>query len=130
MTKEQLKAMGYAVSANLDQTLIDRAEADAFAAYVSPILPNATREDEGLQKALADLTYLLLLQRTLRVTRGGTKEKTSASSMNAGEWAALSEQTQTAALAVDMLRKMDGAVSGAKVTDICKIYFTTHFIHS
>lgn len=122
--------MGYQVSTNLDQAIIDRAEADAFAAYISPILPNADREDDCIKKALADLSYLLLLQRTLRVTRGGTKEKTSQSSMNAGEWAALTEQTYTAALAVDMLRKMDGAVSGAKVTDIGKIYFKTQFLYS
>lgn len=122
--------MGYSVSANLDQAIIDRAEADAFAAYISPIMPNAEREDECLQRALADLAFLLLLQRTLRVTRGGTKEKTSTQSVNAGEWASLTEQTQTAAMTIDMLRKMPGAVKDAKVTDIAKIYFKTHFIYS
>lgn len=131
MTKDQYKAMGYAVSVNIDQAIIDRAEADVIAAYVSPILPDVNVEErQDVQRCIADLAYLLVLQRTLKVTRGGTKEKTSPSSNNAGEWSALSEQAHTAAMAIDMLRKMEGAVCGAKVSDICKINFKTNFFYS
>lgn len=128
MTKDFYKSIGYNVSANIEQAIIDRSERDAMSAYVSRILPDVDVDtDEDVQHCLADIAYLLLLQRTLKVTRSGTKEKTSAQSVNAGEWAALCEQVQTAAYAIEKLRKMDGAIADAKVTDIAKIYFQTHF---
>lgn len=128
MTKEWYKSKGYNLSINIDQAMIDKAERDAFIAYVKPILPTVEIDAEDIADELSELAFMLLLRRTLVVTRSGTKEKTNSNSQNAREWQALSEQAVEAAWAVELLRKRDGAVKDAEVTDIASIYFKSNFI--
>lgn len=132
MTLQWYKDNGYNVSINMSQAVIDRAEKDVYDAYVKPILPEAVFpfEEGEVMMAVADVVFLLVMQRSTKVTRSGAKEKTSANSQNAGEWSVLSEQASTAALAVDRLRAMPGSVKDAEVTDIAKIYFKTQYFYS
>lgn len=135
MTKEWYKAHGYNMSINIDQAAIDRAERDVVDAYVRPILPNeeiTLDEDvlkENVAHCIANLAYLLVMQRNVHITRSGAKEKTGPNSMSPDGWRILEECSATAALSIKQLRGMVGASACAKVTDICKIYFTTNFIH-
>lgn len=131
MTKEWYKAHGYNMSINIDQSAIDRAEADVMAAYVRPILPDADPEgDDEVAHCVANLCYLLVMQRNIFITRSGAKEKTTSNSMSPDSMRMLEECAMVAAMSIKQLREMEGAVAGAKVTDICKIYFTTNFIHT
>lgn len=128
MTKEWYISNGYAVSVNLDQSIIDRAERDALAAYIKPILPDANGTEDYVQPALADLAYTILLQRSLKATRKGSKVKTDANSTSEGLDAALREQATMAKLSVERLKTQAGAVAGARVNDIARIYFRTSLL--
>lgn len=131
MTKEWYKSHGYNMSINIDQAVIDRAEADVMAAYVRPILPDADPDgDEEVAHCVADLAYLLVMQRSIHITRSGAKEKTTSNSSSADGWRVLEECAMTANMAIKRLRGMEGAIADAKVTDICKIKFSTNFIHT
>ena len=128
MTKEWYQQHGYAVSVNIDQAIIDRAEKDAMAAYVRPILPIATGTEQNVQPLLADIAFGLVLQRSLKVTRKGTKTKTSEQSTNEGIGSALAEQATCAKMAIQQLRGISGAVADAKVNDIGRFYFRTNLL--
>lgn len=131
MTPTEYNAKGLNVSLHIEQAYIDRAERDVRSAYVTPILPNIqTPEPEAVADAVANLSFLLLLQRNLVETRSGAKLKTNANSQNAGAWDAIGEQAHTCAMKIDALRQLPGANKTAKVTDICKIYFKTNFLYS
>lgn len=130
MTPTEYNAKGLNVSLHIEQAQIDRAERDVRDAYIKPILPNTqTPEPEAVADAVANLSFLLLLQRNIVETRSGAKIKTNANSQNAGAWDAIGEQAQTCAMKIDALRQLSGANKTAKVTDICKIYFKTNFLY-
>ena len=128
MTKEWYIQHGYAVSQSIDQSVIDRAEADAMSAYIKPILPSAKPADTNIQPMLADLAFVIVLQRSLKVTRKGAKVKTDANSTGEGLDAALREQATIAKLAVQRLREIEGASATAKVSDIARLYFRTNLL--
>lgn len=127
MTKEWYRAHGFAVSANIEQEAIDAAERDIVAAYIQPILPGACKEDYEI--IVANLAFLLLLQRSVKATRSGAKIKSSPNSQNAETWDVQS-YARTAHLGLKRLREVDGANRDAKVEDICAIYFRTNFLNS
>ncbi len=128
MTKEWYQQHGYAVSVNIEQAIIDRAERDALNAYVLPIIPTATGTEKDIEPILADISFAIILQRSLKVTRKGTKTKTDANSVNEGMDAALREQATVAKFAIERLRKLDGANAGAKVSDIARLYYRTNLL--
>lgn len=128
MTKEWYQQNGYGVSVNIDQAVIDRAEKDALAAYVKPILPAATGTEESIKPLLADIAFAIVLQRSLKVTRKGTKIKTDAQSTSEGLDAALREQATSAKLAICRLRELPGASANAQVNDISRFYFRTQLL--
>ena len=125
MTKEWYISHGYRCSVNIEQAAIDRAERDVMAAYVSPLIPTATGAEEGLQPLIADIAFLLILQRSLVVTRKGTKVKTDAQSVNESVEAAQAEQAKMAALALGQLQEL--STNGGQVTDICELKYKTKF---
>lgn len=130
MTKEWYQENGYKLGSNFDQAQIDRAEGDVVAAYVSRILPEAdTEHDADVQKAVADLTFLLLTRRNTFITRSGAKEKTGANSISASAEATLGELAGTCKLRLETLRGKQGAVKGAKVRDICKVFFKSNYFY-
>lgn len=129
MTKEWYVNNGYAMSVNIEQSVIDRAERDALNAYVKPIISTATGTEEDVIPLLADISFAIIMQRSLKVTRKGTKIKTDANSQQADITATLREQSGIAQMAVARLRELDIADNpDAKVTDIAKIYFRTYLL--
>lgn len=128
MTREYYQRQGYEVSSYIDEATIDRAERDVRAAYIAPIVGAAEIPDEQLQPIVANLAFLLLLQRTIFATRAGAKTKTGYNSADADAWAKLQQEATACHLKLETLRTFPGVNTTAKVQDICKIYFKTNFI--
>lgn len=127
MTKQWYQEQGYKMSSQIEQTEIDRAERDVTAAYIVPIVGSATISASVRQNAIAELAFLLLLQRSIFATRAGAKTKTGYNSQDAGEWALLAQCAHTAHAALQAVR-VEAQNMDAEVTDLCKIYFKSNFI--
>lgn len=116
------------MSSLIDDAEIARAERDVTAAYIEPIVGSAIVPQSVRENAIANLAFLLLLQRNVFLTRAGAKTKTGYNSADAGDWTRLQEAATSCDLALQTLRAQAGVNASAKVTDICKIYFKTNFI--
>ena len=128
MTKDWYIAHGYKMSAALDDAEITRAENDVTDAYITPIVGTATVPQEVKDKTVGALAFLLLLQRSVFLTRGGAKIKSGYNSYDADAWAILQQEAQSCHLALETLRAQEGVNKDAEIIDICKIYFKSNFI--
>lgn len=126
MTPQEYVNKGFAVSLHIDQPIIDRAEADVRAAYVTPIM-GAGATGAEVDDAVANLAFMAMTQRNVFVTRSGAKEKTNANSRTAEAWDTLQEMAHTCAMKIAALRELPNANKTAEVNDICRIYFKTNF---
>ena len=130
MTKEWYQRNGYKLGLNFDQSQIDRAEQDVKAAYVHHILPDADPDgDDEVARCVADLAFLRLSRQNTFLTRSGAKEKTGQNSYTVSADASLGEMASTCKLWIEKLREKPGAVAGAKVRDICHIYFKSNYFN-
>ena len=129
MNKDWYKTNGYELSQLIDQAVIDRAESEVTAAYITPIAGSVPTSSEVYQRAVGNLAFLLILQRTIFATRAGAKVKTGYNSQDADAWAKLQQEATSCHLAIETLKAQPGANAGAAVTDICKIYFSTNFLY-
>lgn len=128
LTVVSLKAHGFNVSQQLDQSKVDRAEEEIKANYFTPLFSGAIDYTvEPYYTALASLVFLLLVKRNVIVTRTGTEKKANefANSVYESE---LSEAIQSAAASYKSVRALRTIADG-RPTDICGIYFKTNFIH-
>ena len=128
MTKDWYRANGFEVSSLLEDALIERAERDVTDAYITPIVGTAEVSQEIKERAIGNLAFLLLLQRTIFATRAGAKTKVGYNSADADAWAKLQQEASSCHLALETLRRQPGVNAVAEVEDICKIYFKTNFI--
>jgi hypothetical protein len=128
MTKQWYLEQGYKLSAQIEESEIARAEADVTAAYVTPIVGTVKVPDDIVQKAVGNLAFLLLLQRSIFATRAGAKVASGYNSQSASAWDVLQQEANACHLSLETLRKQPGANAEAEVCDICKIYFKTNFI--
>ena len=128
MTPQEYTSRGFSVSLHIDQSVIDRAEKDARAAYITPILGNGAA-GEVVDDAICNLAFMLMTQRNVFVTRSGAKEKTNLNSRTVDTWETLQEMAHTCAMKIAALREQPGANKDAKVNDICRIYFNTNFFY-
>lgn len=127
MTKDWYIQHGYKMSAYIEQADIDKAEAEVKTAYVEPIDASATAPESVVVDVVANLTFLLLLQRSITLTRAGAKIKTGYNSQEADAWTKLLQATTSCHLALETLRKQAGVVANAAVIDICRIYWKSNF---
>lgn len=119
---------GYRVSVNTDQALIDRAEREVYEAYIAPILPSSTMDDEEVASALMELAYVRMCAiSNAVVTKSGAKEKTSASSVSADYESIAAVHRPVCKMRINALRLLPGATKDAKVNDILKLYYKTNF---
>lgn len=130
MTKEWYKAQGYHVGVEYPQEVVDRAEREVKAAYITPILPDADYGNDEVKHCLADLSYMRLMQLNTFVTRSGAKEKYGSNSASASDDAKFNEQGMVAANAVDKLRAMEGANASGRINDICHLFFKNNFFYN
>ena len=128
MTKTWYSEHGFKLSSLIDDTEIARAEREVTAAYITPIVGDATVTQAVLENAVGALAFLLILQKTLFATRAGAKTKTGYNSQEADAWAKLQQEAASCHLALETLRKQEGVNADAEVMDICKLYFKTNFI--
>ena len=128
MTRQWYQEHGFKMSSLIDETEIARAEADVTAAYIVPIVGGVVIPTSVRESAIANLAFLLLLQRSTFLTRAGAKSKTGYNSQDAGDWTRLQDAATSCHLALQTLRAQVGVNANANVTDICKIYFKTNFI--
>ncbi|MGD7651427.1 hypothetical protein, partial [Ralstonia pseudosolanacearum] len=98
-------------------------------AYITPIVGNATVSQTVKERAIGNLAFFLILQRTIFATRAGAKVKTGYNSQDADAWAKLQQEATSCHLALEMLKKEPGVNQDADVTDICKLYFKTNFLN-
>lgn len=128
MTPQDYRDAGYIeVSANISAALIMRAEKEIIQAYISPILPNYSATDNDIKAAIMVLAVLRVQQISIFATRTGSKEKTAASSTSATWQQVLAQYAMTADMYLKVLTTKTGAIKGAKIKDICGIYFTTGY---
>lgn len=118
---------GYRVSVNTDQALIDRAEREVYEAYIAPILPSSTMDDDEVAAALMELAYVRMCASNAVVTKSGAKEKTSASSVSADYESISAVHRPVCKMRINALRLLPGATKDAKVNDILKLYYKTNF---
>src|SRR5574344_983502 len=129
MTKQWYQDHGYEISSLISDTAIARAERDVTDAYITPIVGSAEVSTEVRERAIGNLAFLLLLQRTIFATRAGAKIKTRYNSQDADAWAQRQQEATSCHLALEVLKSKPGVNPDANDTDICKIYFSTNFIH-
>ena len=129
MTKKWYQDNGYEMGSLIDDAAIERAERDVTDAYVAPVVGTAEVDTSVRERAVGNLAFLLLLQRTIFATRAGAKIKTGYNSQEADAWAKLQQEATSCYLALEVLKSQPGVNPDANVTDICKIYFSTNFIH-
>lgn len=130
MTKQWYQENGYEISSYVNDASIARAERDVTDAYVTPIVGNANVSKEIKERAIGNLAFLLILQRSIFATRAGAKVKTGYNSMEADAWAKLQQEATSCNLQLEILKKQPGVNPDAHVTDICKIYFSTNFLYT
>lgn len=130
MTKQWYQENGYEMSSYVSDAAIARAERDVTDAYVTPIVGNANVSKEIKERAIGNLAFLLILQRSIFATRAGAKVKTGYNSMEADAWAKLQQEATSCNLQLEILKKQPGVNPDAHVTDICKIYFSTNFLYT
>lgn len=130
MTKQWYQENGYEMSSYVSDAAIARAERDVTDAYVTPIVGNANVSNEIKERAIGNLAFLLILQRSIFATRAGAKVKTGYNSMEADAWAKLQQEATSCNLQLEILKKQPGVNPDAHVTDICKIYFSTNFLYT
>ena len=130
MTKQWYQDNGYEMSSYVSDAAIARAERDVTDAYVTPIVGNANVSKEIKERAIGNLAFLLILQRSIFATRAGAKFKTGYNSMEADAWAKLQQEATSCNLQLEILKEQPGVNPDAHVTDICKIYFSTNFLYT
>ena len=130
MTKQWYQDHGYEISSLISEAAIARAERDVTDAYINPIVGSAEVSTEVKERAIGNLAFLLILQRTIFATRAGAKVKTGYNSQEADAWAKLQQEAISCHLALDVLKNEPGVNPNAHVTDICKIYFSTNFLYT
>ena len=133
MNAQDYIAAGYNVSSLIAQAQITRAEQDVLRAYIVPVYPNAAQEVEinpVIRRAVMTFTELLLAERSIFVTRAGSKTKQTEKSYTPTRSEILQQYAPDCVAALNDLRALEGVVSDAKINDICGVYFKSNYFNS
>ncbi len=129
MTKQWYQEHGFKMSTYIEEAEIERAEMLVRDAYITPIVGAAVVSDEVINKTVAELAFLYLLQQSVFLTRAGAKIKSGYNSQQADTWDLLQQSATACHLALEALRKQTNVNAEAEIMDICKIYFKTNFFN-
>lgn len=116
------------MSSMLTDAYLQKCEDEINTSYILPFGELSEEAKIIAEKALMNLTYLLVCQRNTVATRVGGKEKTTLNSYAPSLEAKINELSKTCDL---WLRELGAKVGRyAEVNDICKIYFTTNYFYN
>lgn len=124
VTANDMKAAGYRVSLQMNDTEVQRAVDDVVGAYLEKVC-EVDEADTDQREAAMSLAYVLLLRRHAVATRSGGKTKLSPSMSEN------SEPTKQDLDRADMqLRKVmaNGGIVSKQVDDIAGIYYRNTFL--
>lgn len=127
MTKQEYQDAGFRLSLQTEQADIDRAEKAVTDAYCKPIAPDMDTTKEEYRSAVMNLAFLWLLQHSLFGTRSGAKGVQVTSAITPTNADILRECTWDCHLALQSLKVLANAPDEVRVTDICRIYFSTNY---
>ena len=127
MTKQEYQDAGFRLSLQVEQVDIDRAEREVTEAYCKPIAPDMDTTREVYRKAVMNLAFLWLLQHSIFGTRSGAKGVQITSATLPTNADILRECAWDCHLALQSLKTAANTPEGVRVTDICRIYFSTNF---
>ena len=127
MTKQEYQDAGFRLSLQVEQVDIDRAEREVTEAYCKPIAPELNTDNISYRNAVMNLAFLWLLQHSLFGTRSGAKGVQITSATTPTNADILRECAWDCHLALQVLKKTAKTPDGVRVTDICRIYFSTNF---
>ena len=128
MNVQDYRSKGFAVSTQIEQAAIDRAEADVKAAYLDRIGARTEDNKGEYDDALMQLAFTLVLQRSIVATRAGAKEKATAQSVSADRYNVQVQQQGVCQFRLSALAAKCGVQKPWRlVTDICKIYWKSFY---
>lgn len=127
MTKQEYQDAGFRLSLQVEQVDIDRAEREVTEAYCKPIAPELNTDNISYRNAVMNLAFLWLLQHSLFGTRSGAKGVQITSATTPTNADILRECAWDCHLALQTLKTTANTSDGVRVTDICRIYFSTNF---
>ena len=132
MNVQDYKAAGYALSNQVEQASVTRAESDVVAAYIVPLIGHTPTEEERaaepLKKAIMGISFLLLQQRNSTETRAGAKIKMTEQSTTPSYEELLRESAPSCVAALQ--RVAPQAKAWKVVSDICGLFFKTNSFYS
>lgn len=130
MTVQEYQQAGLALSLQVQQSEIDRAEEKVTSAYIRPIVGEYDNTDEAQKAAVMELAYLFLLQTAnAKMTRAGAKQVNITSGNNVSQYEVLQQQAHSCAIALRELERMN-AKQNTRFDDICRIFFKTNFFYN
>lgn len=130
MTAQEYQQAGLALSLQVQQSEIDRAEEKVTSAYIRPIVGEYDSTDEAQKAAVMELAYLFLLQTAnAKMTRAGAKQVNITSGNNVSQYEVLQQQAHSCAIALRELERMN-AKRNTRFDDICRIFFKTNFFYN
>ena len=129
MTKQWYQEHGFKMSTYIEEAEIARAEMLVRDAYITPIVGSVVVSADVINKTVAELAFLYLLQQSVFLTRAGAKIKSGYNSQQADTWDLLQQSATACHLALEGLRKQPNVNAEAEIMDICKIYFKTNFFN-
>ena len=127
MTKQEYQNAGFRLSLQVEQVDIDRAEREVKDAYCKPIAPDMDTTQDVYRIAVMNLAFLWLLQHSIFGTRSGAKGVQITSATTPANADILRECALDCHLALKSLKTAANTPECVRVTDICRIYFSTNF---
>lgn len=127
MTKQEYQDAGFRLSLQVEQVDIDRAEREVTEAYCKPIAPELNTTHVTYRNAVMNLAFLWLLQHSIFGTRSGAKGVQVTSAITPTNADILRECAWDCHFALQILKSLANTPDDVRVTDICRIYFSTNF---
>lgn len=127
MTKQEYQDAGFRLSLQVDQVDIDRAEREVTEAYCKPVAPELNITNATYRSTVMNLAFLWLLQHSIFGTRSGAKGVQVTSAITPTNADILRECAWDCHFGLQNLKSLANTPDDVRVTDICRIYFSTNF---
>lgn len=127
MTKQEYQNAGFRLSLQTEEEDIIRAEREVTEAYCKPIAPELNTTNVAYRIAVMNLAFLWLLQHSIFGTRSGAKGVQITSATTPTNADILRECAWDCHLALQRLKTAANTPDEVRVTDICRIYFSTNY---